>query len=408
MMYIANFFLLAVGVYLLVYSTYSFFLIAVSLFERRKTSKKINSSSPEILLVMPSYQPSGIFSEVLGSVEAAAKNHNIKGYVLLQEADKFYEELARGKGFYVEEKTFRHLPGNSYQHALRHIATTISKGQEAGQWNPKFVMILDKDNVLDENFFNRIPDLLYTDFEIIQGRRMPLNCNTSFAFFDAVSEALNDAMFRKAKQQCGMMVEISGSGVLIETSLFIETVQKLDGDAPGFDKNFMVKILTSPRKVKSIFWPASQLREEKMTDPSDMQRQRLRWFGEQYYNAIFNFKALVAAGLTKKELAPVDYLITLWRPPRSVQLMATGVLALIELIGTVMYPFWPFEFPLYTIAFLTFGCALALFLIDQGIFLQTLLHSAKLPRLTFNNLVSAFRSMKKENRGTFIHTRHRF
>ncbi len=395
------------GVYLLIYSTYSFFLIAVSFFGRTKADKNMNGSCPEILLVIPSYQPSEIFSEVLYSVAEATKNHRIKSYVLLQDADPLHGVLARLKGFYVEEKTFRHLRGNSYHHALQHIATNIAEGQQSGRWDPKFIMILDKDNVLDENFFNRIPDRLYKDFQVIQGKRMPLLVNTSFAFFDAISEALNDAMFRKAKQQCGMMVEISGSGMLIETGLFIETVGKLDGDAPGFDKNFMVKILTSSKKIKSIFWPASQLREEKMADASDMQQQRVRWFGEQYYNAVFNFKDLIAAGLKKKDLAPVDYLITLCRPPRSLHLMATGLLALIELVGTVIFPYWPLKFPLYTIAYLIFACGLTVFLIDQGILIKTLLHSTKLPRLTFNNLISACRSMKKENRATFIHSKHR-
>jgi len=34
-------------------------------------------------------------------------------------------------------------------------------------------------------------------------------------------------------------------------------------------------------------------------------------------------------------------------------------------------------------------------------------HGAQLPRLAFNNLFNAARSVKKENQGKFIHTTHK-
>jgi cellulose synthase/poly-beta-1,6-N-acetylglucosamine synthase-like glycosyltransferase len=406
-MFILELIFLVIGVYLLFYSIFSLFLILISLFERRLPSQALNKQNPEILVILPAYRPSSIFAHVLESTKAAASGRNIKVYVLLQEADPAYHKLAEDKGFVVEEKRFSHLKGNSYQHALRHISDQVIAGKQSGRWSPHFIMIVDKDNILREDFFDQIPPDIYSSYDVIQGRRTALNADTPFAFFDTMSEKLNDSMLRTAKQQCGSMVEISGSGVLIETSLFVDTVQSLDHNAPGFDKNFMVKILTSSRTVRSIFWPVSELHEEKTSDPADMHRQRLRWFGEQYYNAIFNFKSLLTASIAKRQLAPLDYLITLWRPPRSVQLVLTPFIGLLETAWITAYGYWPLDFPVYTVASVVLALAIGLFVIKQGAVMQTLLYSTKLPVLAVGNFFAAARSMKKENRGTFIHTKHK-
>ena len=54
---------------------------------------------------------------------------------------------------------------------------------------------------------------------------------TAVGFFDTVSDFLNDVMFRSAKEKLGFMVEISGSGALIETDIFLNVISKLNRSA---------------------------------------------------------------------------------------------------------------------------------------------------------------------------------
>ncbi len=403
-----QFLLLPIALFFLFYSLYWLALIVLGYANPIAWQENKNKRNPHLLLVLPAYKPGPIFMEVLNSIEKAIKERkNINVYVLLQEADGDYVNFVKSKGFFVEEKSFGHLGGNSYQHALRHITKTIKRECKKGTWSPEFLMLVDKDNLLDENYFTNIPESIYESYDIIQGKRSSLLVNNSVAFFDTTTEALNDTMFRKAKQNMGLMIEISGSGALIETELFIEAIISLDPKAPGFDKNFMVQLLSNKRDVRTIYWPASELFEEKTSTIDAHNPQRLRWFGEQYYNALYHGKTLLNAALTYRRMAAFDYIITLWRPPRSIQVVITPFAAIMEIAWYLFSGSWPLYLPLFTVSVVILGFAVVLFLISQRALGAALTHGFQLPKLAFYNLFNAAKSIKKENHGKFIHTTHK-
>ncbi|MFN8844217.1 MAG: glycosyltransferase, partial [Chryseotalea sp.] len=209
---------------------YAFYWLILILAGKEKSQKKksVHVYNPEVLLILPAYKPTPIFKQVLDAVAVAIKNRNIKVFVLLQQAEKEYGYYAREKGFWVESQNFDHLSGNSYQHALRYICSQIAVYQNKGKINPEFVMLVDKDNLIASDFFEKIPAHVYDQFDIIQGKRLSISTHNAISFFDHITERLNDTMFRFAKQNLGLMIEISGSGALIETDLFLDTIHKLD------------------------------------------------------------------------------------------------------------------------------------------------------------------------------------
>jgi hypothetical protein len=367
---------------------------------------KLHSYNPEMLIILPAYRPGPIFRQVLESVTKGIGKRNIHVLVLLQHADEAFATLAHTNGFFVEQQAFDHLPGNSYQHALRYLCGRISALQNKGEINPEFVMLLDKDNLISPDFFDRIPSHVYDRYDIIQGQRLSIDTKTAISFFDHLTERLNDTMFRQAKQNLGLMVELSGSGALIETDLFLETIGKLDPNAPGFDKNFMVQLLQSARTVRTIFWPHSTLREEKTSSQAAHNPQRVRWFGEQYYNACYSAGLLLKAAWRYKRVAPIDYLITLCRPPRSVQLVLIAVLAVAEWITFWWRGEWPMQYPLFSAAAIVQALAIVIFLHRHRALSRSLRYAVYLPTLALHNVINAMKSLRKENRGTFIHTPH--
>lgn len=395
------------GIYFLAYSIYWLVLVISGRRKNRSYPGYINEESPEILILLPAYSPGPVFKKVLDAVQYLGQGRRVSVYVLLQNAEVEYAPYAAAKGFFVEEKRFDFMGGNSYQYALKHMTNVIQREQRAGRWNPEFVMLVDKDNVLSPDFLNNIPDAVYDRFDIIQGRRGCFSTSNAISFFDHTSEMLNDTMFRAGKQFIGSAIEISGSGALIETDLFLESIQTLDASAPGFDKNFMVNLLTGAREIRTAFWPASELKEEKTSQADVHQLQRVRWFGEQYYNAVRHSKDLWKAFVKYRRFAALDYLITLWRPPRSIQFLLVPMLALSEWILFLVNGNWITFFPIFTVAAVFMFIAVASFLVTNGIFLTSLRYSLQLPALVFRNLVSVIRSFQKKNRGTFIHTAHR-
>jgi cellulose synthase/poly-beta-1,6-N-acetylglucosamine synthase-like glycosyltransferase len=403
-----QFIMYPIAFFLLFYSLYWLALIVLGYANPKAIGENKNPTNPHLLLVLPAYKPGPIFKEVLNSIEKAIEaRKNINVYVLLQEADSEYADFVKSKGFFVEEKSFGHLGGNSYQHALRHITHTIQRECDKGTWCPEFLMLVDKDNLLDKDYFNNIPESIYDSYDIMQGKRSSLSVSNSVAFFDNTTEALNDTMFRKAKQNMGLMIEISGSGALIEAELFSEAITSLDPRAPGFDKNFMVQLLSHKRDVRTIYWPSSELYEEKTSALEAHNPQRLRWFGEQYYNALYHGKTLLKAAFTYRRLAAFDYIITLWRPPRSIQVVITPIAAALEIAWYAYFGSWPLYLPLFTASAGILGLAVALFLISQKALGLAMKHGFQLPKLAFNNLFNAAKSVKKENQGKFIHTTHK-
>lgn len=406
-MAIIQFLALSAGLYLLFYSIFWWLLIVIANRSRPVPRGYINEYNPEILVILPAYKPGPVFFKVLDNVESASRGRDIQVFVLLQDADEEYREYAQQKGYYVEEKSFQHLGGNSYQHALHYISDVIVREQRADRWHPEFIMLVDKDNLLSIDFFNNIPEMVYDKYDVIQGKRASLNVGSSVAFFDTMSEMLNDSMFRIAKEKVGATIEISGSGALIETDLFLDAIHNLDPRAPGFDKNFMVQILTLERDVRTTFWPSSELREEKTNDITSHNPQRLRWFGEQYYNALFHAGSLWRAFASYRRFAALDYLITLWRPPRSIQFLITPALAACE-IGWFFYTRqWIAVYPIFTVASIFLVTAVWMFVRAKGVTRKAVRYSLMLPVLAFHNLFNAIRSIRKENRGKFIHTSHR-
>ena len=380
--------------------------ILMGVMTRPRLPDEENASNPEILLILPAYKPGKIFRKVLVALQRAIGKRNIKVYVLLQEADPHFCQHVEACGFMVEEQTFSHLPGNSYHHALHHIVSRVHEWRQLGIIDPRFVMLVDKDNLLDADFFQFITPQDYRQYDVIQAKRSSINADGDVSFFDTISEGLNDTMFRSAKSFTRGTIEISGSGALIKTELFLETIDRLDGNAPGYDKNFMVQVLSASYTAKTTYLPYVQLYEEKTSDMSSYNPQRVRWFGEQYYNAFYSAGQLLRAFLKHGRFSALEYLLLLWRPPRSLQILLVPLLGVTELGAYVWQGSWWLGFPYMLSSTVALVGAASIFLTRERLLLRSFRHAMALPRLAVNNTLNAGNSLKKENHGTFIHTDH--
>lgn len=407
MLFVLKIIIYGLAGYLSFYSLYWFVSTLLGMCYRPQKPEKGNHSSPNILLILPAYKPGKIFHKVAICINQAIRGRNVRVYILLQEAEPVYRKAMEKLGFWVEEAAFSHLNGNSYHHALKYIVKQISSFEENNNWKPDFVMLVDKDNLLDEDFFENITPDNYAQYDVIQGRRCSINAKGEVSFFDTVSESLNDTMFRSAKSLFKSTIEVSGSGALIRTEIFKDAINRLDPKAPGYDKNFMVQILTRRQKVRTLFLPYVKLYEEKTDEMDSYNPQRVRWFGEQYYNAVYSAGKLLKAFVSFSRFSALEYLIALWRPPRSVQILLVPVLGVLEIADYVWNGSWWLDFPFFTASTFTLVLATMSFLAKEKLLLKALRHIFSLPKLAFSNAKNAAASMKKENHGKFIHTQHK-
>ena len=375
---------------LLFFTAYGLILVIAGLTYKTKIGNA--DALPSIRLILPAYKPDEIFLRVLESVQRAKKNYPVDVFILFQESDQQIVDNSKKYGYEFIEKSFSHLAGNSYRHALQYVCE-----HHINEQTHQYTLILDKDNIMDADFFDRLKRCSLSSHHIVQGVRKPLDTTQGIQIFDAISERYNDLMLRKGKLKLGGVLEISGSAAVIDSKLFKYAINQMDDQAPGYDKNFMVKLLTGPVRLKSTFNDQMIVREEKTAKVENYEAQRLRWFGEQYYNAFFNSRDLLKAAFLYGKFRCLDYWFTLIRPPRSLQLIACFLLVVLDLLDLQFsYLSLPFLFSM------TCCLIIALPIVERKQIKQLLIG---LNKVLYSNMITSAQSLKKKYRNTFIHTR---
>ena len=113
---------------------------------------------------------------------------------------------------------------------------------EEGKTKYDNVIILDADNIVKNNYIEKINDAIYAGCSAIQTHRVAKNRDSSIAVLDAVSEEINNSIFRKGHTRLGFSSALSGSGMAFEYGLFKNLLQGCNdiGDMPGalLEKNW--------------------------------------------------------------------------------------------------------------------------------------------------------------------------
>ena len=377
-----------VGAYLLFYSFYWCYLSVLStLFSPTPNSKKVLDKwqMEKLLILFPAYQPNFQLVEAVKAAKGIdCDDSKVEILVLLQHDTYDIKRLLNNLGVSIIEKSFKDVKGNPYHEALRFCA------QEAIKRDASHILLLDKDNIASPGFIQNIK--LYGDItaDVWQGKRTAINSETKAAVYDGISEKLNDALLREAKQVQGLPPELSGSALLFKTDAFNIATHHLDARAPGMDKNLLIQLLLSNKRISYV--PTAQVSEEKTDDNEVIKKQRMRWFGNQYFNAFYWGKAL----LLKGKMATVDYAITLYRPPRSIQMVILPLLACLEFIININH--------IFTLSTILTFIGILVFLVKEGIWREAFKIAFTLPKMALDNLKSALKGSAKKQQGKFIST----
>lgn len=394
-----------IAVPLVYFGFYSLRFLANQLLSFRYRAPEPRSSDTgeeEVTLLIPAYRVDAAFPErvqiIRKQLKAKKLTENYRIYILFQhcEAEIVHKAAPFVNGFAIA--SFDHCAGNRYHHALRFAADQI-----ADLW-PKtdYLLLLDPDNVPQPEAFVQFLRHLPDQPDIVQGQRIPDCADQSATGFDALSERLNDIQFRRAKSVCHLPIELAGSGMMLRFPLFRQAVQQFDTDAPGMDKNLLIQMVKLKPNLAMIYDEQIQVVDQKTADVQQLGRQRLRWFANQYFNAIRYFLPLAKLSVQSGSIGPLDYALTLARPPRSVQLVLSLTALFIEL---PLYFSDVIAFPWMVLAMFPFLIASALFMIQMRS-LVPIKQLGKMGVLVLRNIVSALRSLSPKWHGTFISTRN--
>lgn len=254
------------------------------------------------------------------------------------------------------------------------------------------VAILDADNLASPSFLSSIDDAMCAGARAIQAHRTAKNEDTPVAVIDAVSEEINNSIFRSGHCALGISSALIGSGMAFEYGWFADNVRKFT--TSGEDKEMELQLLRDGIFVEYL--EDEKVLDEKTRTRQNYAKQRRRWIASQYNlmsDAIRNFKDV------KDKTGYADKLFQWCFPPRMILIGAVPFLALLlTVFGSPFALWWWILTALLVIALLMAMPRGSI----NGNFFKALL---RVPALAFTAVANVFRI--KGTKDTFIHTDHK-
>lgn len=342
-----------------------------------------------IALLIPAYKEDEVIIEVVK--EALSHNYPKDKFDIVLIADSFKSDtldkfsgldiILFSKEFEISTKT------RAINYALQHIDIQYD-----------IACILDADNIMEPDFLLKVNNAYNHGYTAIQGHRTAKNLNTDFAYLDAMSEEINNSIFRKGQRVLGLSSFLIGSAMAFDFKMFKSMMAEVEV-VGGFDKELEMRLLAMRKKTEYL--PDAIVLDEKVQNARVFTKQRRRWlsaqfnfFGKKFLPAL---KQLIYKGNFEYFIKAAMYI----QPPRILLLGFIFILTVVTyFVSTLLwFEIWfglliamilvlLFSLP---IKFYTFNTLKALFVLPKGFVMM---------------FVSLLRIRKADEK--FIHTKHTY
>lgn len=281
--------------------------------------------------------------------------------------------------------------------ALNATMATLEKEYE-------YAVVLDADNVMAPGFLDRIYASLLEGFSVVQGHRQDKNQNTAFAILDAVSEGVNNSIFRKGHRVLGLSAALIGSGFAARYDLFRGMMQDIQA-VGGFDKELEIRLIKAGIRIG--FSHSAVAYDEKVQQPEAFAQQRRRWLSAQFIYFSRYFLTACRQLVQRGNVDLFDKVMQMLSPPRVLLLGITAAISVIAGLLSLWSSATPWIYPRFIHWLILFGISLlSIMLAVPGKFYtrRTLIALFALPKAFGLMLLALFRLRGANKR--FIHTRH--
>lgn len=251
------------------------FYIFVFAMAGRFSRSRIPESSPKDLrfaLLFPAYKGDAV---ILNSVrESFGQQYDKELYRIVVIADQLQagtiSEL-RNLGAQVVEVTFESsTKAKSLNAALEVLEEDAFD----------YAVILDIDNIMHPDFLMELNNGLADTPLIAQGHRVAKNMDTDFAILDALSEEINNTIFRKGHVALGLSSALIGSGIAMRYKEFKAIMNQIKA-VGGFDKEMEVRLLRDGKYIHYL--EHAIVYDEKVQEAGIFENQRKRWLSAQFH-----------------------------------------------------------------------------------------------------------------------------
>lgn len=249
---------------------YILFFSVAGLFYKEKKPASV-SKNRKFAVLIPGYKEDGVILEV--AADALEQNYPSDAFDVVIIADSFQPET-------IQLLSAMPLKVIEVQFEKSTKAKALNKAMSLLPNDYDIALVLDADNLMEKDFLTKMNAAFEQDFKVIQGHRTAKNMNTNLAVLDAISEEINNHLFRKGHRAVGLSSAIIGSGMAFDYSFFKNMMLEVKAIG-GFDKEIELKMLKAELKIDYL--QNAYVYDEKVQDSHAFTTQRRRWLSAQFH-----------------------------------------------------------------------------------------------------------------------------
>jgi len=374
-------------------SIYIFVFGLAGLFSQ-KQRKNITQKQRKFAVLIPGYKEDNVIVEVARRALEQSYPEELFDVVII--ADSFQE---------ITLQKLRKLPIKlvevSFEKSTKSKA--LNKAMEVIGDDYHVALILDADNIMEFDFVSKINAAFNKGYKVVQGHRMAKNLNTPMAILDAISEEVNNHIFRKGHRVLGLSSALIGSGMAFDYHFFKSTMAQVNAIG-GFDKELELKLLKNRNQIEYLH--NALVMDEKVQKSEVFANQRKRWLSAQFVY----FRRFAASGLKELLLrGNIDFADKVYQmisPPRILLLGIVGILTLAYFVLENMLAIEGNMVPaLYWYVTLFITITAFFMAIPRSFYTRKTLHAILTLPKAFGVMFLSLFKLKGANK-KFIHTQH--
>lgn len=311
--------------YLTIGVVYVLFFSLMALFPSKKINLKPTNNS-RFLFMIPAYKEDAVIIETVKSLQSQPDlGKNDKIVVIADHLQQTtLKILKESKAEIVELNLEKSTKAKAINIALSRLESDFDA-----------IVLLDADNHLVPGFISKSKAAFAGGNLVIQAHRIAKNIDTRFAFLDAISEEINNSVFRKGHANIGLSSALIGSGLVMDFQEFKAFMSKIDV-VSGFDKQLELDLLHKGQKI--AYLQDAYILDEKVRESAVFENQRTRWISAQFNFAKKHFFSAFVA-LFKGNIDYFDKVLQFLLPPRLI-LLGVVFLSLIVHFFLGSYVVW--------------------------------------------------------------------
>lgn len=280
---ILHFFTLLLFIYLAVSILY-LLVLAIAGRYKQSTLYSTTEHKKNILVLIPSFREDQII--IATAQQAALHNYPATHFTVAVIADQLQPATIAA---------LKNIPVAVIEVAFETSMKSKSLNAALNSFNDTtfdIALVLDADNVMGAGCLEQVNTAFQSGYRVMQCHRTAKNQQTPVALLDAISEEINNNIFRKGQRALGLPSSLIGSGIAFEFSLLkqiFNTPAILSN--PGEDREIDVQLVQ--QNIDVAFIDQAFVYDEKVANKAVFQKQRVRWMEAQ----VEHIKRFLAADL---------------------------------------------------------------------------------------------------------------